>query len=116
MPTLTETQYESLRSLARLYSERQTDLLCAQIDAANDIQRFSLTVLWQDLGGKQPTAIEFGKPWPAQTMRRIELTRAVSRNDVDEMLRSVAANPAVVFVTPDPEGRLGLTRLEDYVF
>lgn len=118
MPTITmlRSEYESLLSLAQQASRTGTLTLRASIDTANGIERFPLQIRWKDVGGRPPARLDMFQGWPAQETAFLELERPVTRNDVDALLRTRAVNPAVVMVTPDPDGIVGWTFLDDYTF
>lgn len=114
--TLSESQYEALVALSIEANESAGRALRTEIDAANSITRYVLSVRWKDVGGKTPPNIELGKGWPPAQTRLIEMKRPIARADVDEVLRQSAVNPAAVAVTPDPYGRVGWTYIDDYNF
>lgn len=97
-------------------SPTDTRTLRAEVDAVNDIERFGLQIRWQDLGGQVPRRIDLGKPWPPKMTFYLEMQRRITREDVDAVLRTQAISPAVVQVTPDPEGRVGWSELDVYNF
>lgn len=114
--SMTRAQYEALVAAATKGDSETTEPLAAQIDAANGIRRYVLWVRWQNVGGVTPSLIELGRGWPQDQTHKITLERAIDRLDVDEVLRNEATNPVSVMVTPDPDGEVGWTFLNDYEF
>lgn len=114
--TLTRSQYDALLSLAQQASATDTRLLRRTIDEANDITRYQLWIRWQDVGGRPPPTIELGKGWPPEQTYFLELERKITRADVDDVLRNNAVNPASTMVTPDVDGVVGWTLIDDYDF
>lgn len=116
--TLTRSQYESL--LAALDGDEQIDTaaLRAAIDSANGIQRFLLRIRWYETGGAAsvPFSIQDGGNWPPRQTFTLRQDRAISREDVDDVVRAQATNPVGVQVTPDPNGVVGWEDLDDYDF
>jgi hypothetical protein len=116
MVTLTRTQYETLLAAARLGNPQAAAQLQQTIDAANGITRYFLYVRWQNVGGAPPPRIELGKGWPPDQTYQLEMERRIARLDVDEVLRANAINPVSIMVTPDREGVVGWTLIDDYDF
>ena len=116
MLSITRSQYEALLATASLASPQVADQLRLEIDAANGITRYFLYIRWQDVGGKAPPRIELGKGWPPAQTYKLELERRIARLDVDEVLRNNAVNPVSIMVTPDRQGVLGWTLIDDYDF
>jgi hypothetical protein len=114
--SITEYQYESLIAMALQANPQQARILRTEVDRTNAIQRHGLLVRWQDLGGAVPPRRELGKPWPPKEQHYIEMTRRITRQDVDDVLRAQAINPCIVQVTPDPDGRVGWSELDVYDF
>ena len=116
MVTLTRSQYDALLAAARQANPQAADQLRREIDAANGITRYFLYIRWQDVGGKAPPRIELGKGWPVNQTYQLELLRRIARADVDDVLRTNAVNPVSIMVTPDRQGVVGWTLINDYDF
>lgn len=116
MTEMTRAQYDALVGLAVQASAEAAAELRDAIDEANGISRHILIIRWQDVGGTQPRRIESGSDWPPETTYRLELERAISRQDVMDVLNHNASNPVGTQVTPDPDGNVGWSLLEDYTF
>lgn len=114
--TITRNQYDALLSAALAHNDDQILELKKLIDKANGITRYILNISWQDIGGQPPARISLGQGWPGSTAFKLELERKISRADVDSVLRTQAANPQIVLVTPDPNGLVGWTEIEEYDF
>lgn len=112
--TLEDQQYEALLRAASGDDDVDVDSLQASIDAANGIQRYVLRVQWVDVTGQRPEINLWD--WPPSRHYVIRKTRPITEDDVVEVLDNNAVNPAVVYVTEDPEGKLGLTLLENWNF
>lgn len=116
--TMTRSQYESL--LAAIDGDEQVDTaaLRAAIDDTNDIQRYLLRIRWYETGGstRVPFSIRDGGDWPPQQTFTLRQDRAIAREDVDAVVLTQATNPVDVQVTPDPNGLVGWTDLDDYDF
>ena len=115
--SISDPLYEALRTAALAGNVSESRRLCALVDSSNSISRYYLYVRWQDVGGTRPTRIELGNgtSWPSNQTYLIEMTRPITSQDVDEVLTQ-AVNPVDVHVTPDAQGRVGWTLLEDYDF
>jgi hypothetical protein len=113
---MTRSQYDSLLFHATAADPAAAAQLRRDIDAANGISRYFLYVRWQDVGGGQPTRISLGAGWPPELTYQLELERAIARSDVDDVLRTSAVNPVSVMVTPDRNGVVGWTLIDDYTF
>lgn len=118
--TLTRLQYDALIYAARAATDANvvtldTLSLRDDIDKANGITRYFLRVQWIEASPSGPPPA-LGNPWPPEMSADIELTRPVSRTDVDAVLKDKATQAIAVFVTVDRDGKLGLTALEDYNF
>lgn len=116
MISMTRQQYEALYRLAREHNSSEANALRQDIDDDNGIARFFLWIRWQDVTGAIPTHLNSFMNWPPEQQFLLELDRTPERNDVDAVLRDQAVNPAVVFVTPDPQGVVGWTEIENYSF
>jgi hypothetical protein len=116
--TLTRAQYESLVLAAEGDTTIDVALLKKTVDRANSITRYVLNIRWQDVGGTPPTRIEIanGTGWPAEQTFKLVLDRAISREDVDDVLETQATSPVDPAVTRDPDGIVGWTLLDDYDF
>lgn len=114
--TITRVQLDALVAAGLAGDTDEVERLRDLVYAANDITLYRLSIRWQDAGGQPPPRIELGKGWPEDQTYLLELERAISRNDVDVVLNTQATNPVTVMVTPDPDGNVGWTLLEDYNF
>ncbi len=116
MIVMTRTQYDALLALATAQDATAAAEIQEAVDLASAITRHVLIIRWQDVGGTQPRPIRHDQDWPPQTRYRLELERAISRQDVLDVLSHNASNPVGTQVTPDPDGVLGWSLLEDYLF
>lgn len=114
--TMTRGQYDALIAAGLQGDQEATEDLRDAIDSANNITRYRLSIRWQDIGGDRPSVIELGKGWPPETSFLLELERPIERADVDDVLTTQASNPVDPMVTPDPNGQVGWTLLDDYDF
>jgi hypothetical protein len=122
MPTLTleQEQYEALIALARAGAStpdeaRNLDYFLQQIETANNIRRYRLWVQWQEADQPLPPTTQFPYKWPPEMRHYIELlTRPITKEDVQAVLKAKARKPVGVLVTPDVGGVLGWTKPEDY--
>lgn len=114
--TITRVQLDALVAAGLAGDTDEVERLRDLVYAANDITLYRLSIRWQDAGGQPPPRIELGKGWPEDQTYLLELERAISRNDVDVVLNTQATHPVTVMVTPDPDGNVGWTLLEDYNF
>jgi hypothetical protein len=114
--TVTRTQYDALINAALAGDTDEVRRIRDLIDKANDIKRYFLYIRWQDVGGTAPRRIELGVGWPEEQTYQLELERPIARTDVDTVLATNAANPVGVQVTPDRNGVVGWTLLDDYTF
>lgn len=119
--TLTLEEYESLAALARVgvIGDSQKvislDQWLQQIERNNGITRSFLMVQWQELGTPLPSGTRFPETWPPNLRKSIELiTRKVARVDVDAIIEKYATNPTSILVTPDRNGIVGWTPIENY--
>lgn len=116
MLTITRTQLDALVAAGLASNTAEVERLRDIIYTANSIRIYRLSIRWQNVGGQPPPRIELGLGWPQDQTYLLELERAIAREDVDTVLTTNAVNPALVMVTPDPNGELGWTLLEDYSF
>lgn len=86
-----------------------------KIERQNGITRYFLMVQWQELSAPLPAGTAFPAQWPPNLRRSIELTtRPIAKVDVDAVLAEHASEPTSVLVTPDPNGLVGWTPVDDY--
>lgn len=116
MIVMTRPQYDALLSLAKAQDAAAAAEIQTAVDAASGITRYVLVIRWQDVGGQQPRTLAHDQDWPPETRYVLELERAISRQDVLDVLTHNASNPVGTQVTPDPDGELGWYLLEDYLF
>lgn len=114
--TMTREQYDAFYTLAKAADPSSAFSLRRAVDTTNGIRRFFLFVRWQNVGGTPPPRIELGKGWPVDQSYQLELERPITRQDVDDILRINAINPVSVMLTPDRNGIVGWTLLNDYDF
>lgn len=116
--SLSRDQYDLLLSYAR--RERAPDELLddtqRRIDAANGVRRFALNIRWMARGGAAPTRIDIGKGWPPTQQFLLKMDRAITREDVNAILRAQPSTPVSVNVTSDPRGVVGWTELDVWDF
>jgi hypothetical protein len=119
--TLDQEQYEALISLARdgavgnAQKLTQLDQFLKGIERANGVTRSFLMVQWQERSAPLPPGTRFPAQWPPRLRKSIELiSRAITRVDVDAVLKQYATEPLDVLVTADPAGLVGWTTLDDY--
>lgn len=117
--SLNQADYEALIDLARratLNTDGSIDKQLAlnleafltNIEKANDIQRYSLWVQWQETGEPLPPGTNFPDKWPPEKRFYLALTsRPIAKADVDKMLQSKAREPENVLVTRDPAASVG---------
>lgn len=114
---MSRAQYDALIAAGAAGNSDEVYRLRDLIDDANSITRYVLWISWQDVGGQAPPrAQQFQETFPPGTLFKLELERSIARSDVDTVLETQAANPVGVLVTPDPNGVVGWTALEDYDF
>lgn len=124
--TLSREQYEALIAYAREGTKDADgnpihdkavalDDFLVSIERANGITRYQLWVQWQELDEPLPAGTRFPESWPPQLRVFIEqVTRTISRSDVDAVLLSNAKNPTSVLVTSDPGAKYGWTEIDAY--
>lgn len=117
MITMTSDQYELLLEYTR---GRTPDAVLTElqraIDLANNVKRFFLYIRWMETGGSPPSRIEIGAGWPPTQEFKLRMNRAISRQDVDDILRTQAERPVYVTVTNDELGVVGWTELDSWDF
>jgi hypothetical protein len=116
--SMSRDQYELLLQYAEGTRTSDTVLtdLKKKIDTANGVKRFFLLIRWMESGGAPPTRIEIGLGWPPTQQFELRMDRAISRDDVDIVLRTQATRPVSPVVTTDPGGTLGWTELDAWDF
>lgn len=115
--TMSRTDYEALVDSARQNNQAAALVIRDRVDSDNAITRYVLLVRWKNVGGQPPSRVDlFKNPWPPSMTATIELDRKVSRDDVDQLLATRATNPTATMVTPDPQGIVGWTFIDDYTF
>jgi hypothetical protein len=113
---MTRLQYDNLLAAAKTEDEAAIKLMQVEIDAANSIIRYELTIRWTDLGGKA-IPVPIPQTWsPTQTGILIKTT-TIGKEDVVAYVSSrVEGVYQDIFVTRDPEGNAGWHLLDDYDF
>lgn len=111
---ITRAQYDALIEAALAGDLEEVRRIQEIVDRDNEIQRYVLYIRWQDIGGTPPRNIELGRPWPPELTTQIELDRPISKEDVLDLVRSRATNPASIMVTPDRAGIVGWSQVDVY--
>lgn len=118
--SMSRDQYDLLLQYAFAVLEPDAVLadLQRKLDQANGVKRYALLIRWMESGGQPPTRIEIqnGTNWPPTQQFTLKMDRAISRADVDDVLRTQATRPSYVTVTSDPAGVVGWTELEEWDF
>lgn len=124
--TLDQQQYEALIGLARegtkdangqVIHEKALRLeeFLRSIENNSGITRYLLWVQWQELDEPLPAGTRFPDVWPPEKRARIEqVTRPISRSDIDQVIKENARKPTSILVTRDPGARYGWMPVEDY--
>ncbi len=113
--TITRLQLDGLIAAGLAGNTSEVARIRDLVYDANSITIYRLHIRWQDVGGQPPPRIQITN-WPESQSFLLELERAIARADVDTVLLDNASNPVSVMVTPDPNGEVGWTLLEDYNF
>ena len=93
----------------------QLDQWLREIERRHGVTRSFIMVQWQELSAPLPAGTNFPDVWPPRLRRSIELvTRPVAKADVTALLDKEANQPAEVLVTPDPNGLVGWTPIDDF--
>lgn len=79
--------------------------LRSSIDSGNGIRRYTLLVKYQAVPQQIP--LPGVKNYPPLNQITIELTRPVTKGDVDAALQGISTSPALTLVTTDPQGIVG---------
>lgn len=116
---LKQDEYASLVALARQGMGEDTQpldkLLLEPIEQRNGIKRYLLVVQWQDAAGVVPIGAEFPRKWPVELRTTIEqLDVPISRLQVEELVALRANKPVSILVTPDPNGLVGWSTLDQW--
>jgi len=112
--------YEALVYLARLGSTpgvqaTKLEQMLAKIDSDNGITRHQLAVIWTDATAKLPPGTRFPTTWPPTMRTTYERTdRAITKQDILDMIAQRCLNPVDVMVTLDMTGQVGWTKIDDY--
>jgi len=114
--TITRAQYDALLAAASSSNTAEVTRLRGLIDAANGITRYVLQIRWQDAGGTPPPRLQRFSDWPVAQTYKLELDRAITRQDVDDVLAQRATSAVSVLVTPDVNGVVGWAEIEEYAF
>lgn len=118
--SMARDQYDLLLDYA--YGRKTPDAVLSdlqkKVDLANGVKRFSLNIRWMETGGASPSRIEIkdGDGWPPSQTFLLKMDRAISRADVDDVLRTQAIRPVYVTVTSDELGIVGWTELDVWDF
>jgi hypothetical protein len=117
--TLTQEEYETLVTLARLGIGEDKlpleKLLLESIETRNGVKRYLLVVQWQEADGVIPIGAEFPKKWPAEMRMTIEqLNVPISRKQVEDLVGVRARKPVSILVTSDPNGLVGWSTLDQW--
>ena len=124
--TLDQEQYEALIALAREGTKDdegqidqeealRLDVFLRKIEADNGITRHAIWVRWQELNQPLPAGTNFPEVWPPTLSVYIEqVTRPISRADIDKVLDDNASNPINVMFTRDPGATHGWTEIYAY--
>lgn len=119
MISMTQAQYDAMLRYASAGSTALAEtaeflLLRNAVDDLNAISRYTLSIRWQSVpeGVPPPGTTEY----PPMQYRTLEMSRVITRTDVDEVLRGEVTLPELVHVTPDPQLLVGWTLLDTYDF
>ena len=116
--TLTSYEYAELEALARKGTSDQQaldQLLLVPIEQRNSIARYLLVVQWQDATAVIPVTSEFPASWPPNLRMTIEqLNVPISRQQVEDAVALRANKPVSILVTPDPNGSVGWSTLDQW--
>ena len=116
--TLTSDEYAELVALARKGTSDQQaldQLLLVPIEQRNSIARYLLVVQWQDATAVIPVTSEFPASWPPNLRMTIEqLNVPISRQQVEDAVALRANKPVSILVTPDPNGSVGWSTLDQW--
>lgn len=120
--TLTEQEYLALVALARDALKGETNKTLAleetlkSIESRAGLHRFLLVVRWEDLGlNPPPYSAEFIDSYPAALEGRIErVDRPIAKADVVAYVATKARRAGEIYVTRDPAGRVGWSKLSQF--
>lgn len=121
--TLTQEQYEALISLARrgtvdakgqVFPDKALALdnwlKLIESSQTPPVVRSAIWIQWQEVDSPLPPGVEFPAIWPPELRFYLELlTRPVSLDDVNNIIKQKAKNPVNILVTPDPGAKVGWT-------
>ena len=124
--TLSQEQYEALISLAQRGTYNSDGSIGQQkmmvleaflkdIEKANGVTRYSLWVRWQDPTAPLPPGVRFPLTWPPPLQQFIQfVSRPISKTDVLMLVSQRTPNALNIFVTPDPAGLLGWSKVNEF--
>jgi len=118
---ITSEQYAALVALARKGAGADTDQMdlldqfLLDIEAANDMVRYTLHVRWSETGGALPVQRNFPVNWPPTLEGTIErMDQPILKQDVADYVKSKSRAAYGIMVTRDPAKLVGWTELEVY--
>lgn len=116
--SMSTDQYNALLDFAygRRTEAEQLRQLQRTLDAANGVRRYFLAIRWMERGGSPPSRIEIGRGWPPTQSFPLRMDRPITRQDVDDVLRTQATSPVYVTVTNDENGIVGWTEIDAWDF
>jgi hypothetical protein len=114
--SMSRANYETLLTAALAGNAAAANEVSTVVDRENSIRRYVLHVRWINVGGQGPSRVELGRGWPPESTYVIRAESPISRLQVDEVLAQNATNPISVMVTRDPNGVVGWTEVDVYVF
>ena len=124
--TLTQEEYEALIALARegtkdsegrVASDKalRLDEFLRAIEKRNGVERHIIWLQWQELDEPLPPGTRFPEKWPPDKRAYVEqVTRPISKADLQEVLDANAKNPISVLFTRDPGALYGWTEFDQY--
>lgn len=110
---LEATEYNRLIDAALAGDRELVERIDRSIRRRTGLRRYTLWVRWVSLRGRNVPPPDV-TDWPEELKRRIVMDRAISRDDVEALIRSLDTNPIAVHVTNDPEGEIGWSELEHF--
>ena len=91
------------------------DQMLARIEKTNGIRRHLLWVQWQEATAVVPVEARFPKNWPENLRTKIEqIGTPITQQQVESTVALHANKPIDILVTPDPNGVLGWSTVEQY--
>lgn len=118
--TLTEGQWKAvvahLHLVMSAYPSRLEEIrqLIVEVDRANGRRTFVACVRWRDANSPHPRNIDNPAEWPPTLAACLTGPEAITKDAIEAYVAARTPQPAGIWATRDPAGKVGWRRLEEW--